>query len=485
MDQKQLKKRVRTYQTTFFRQVAFISIGFGLHQTAHANPARAMAIREMLQQLMVNEISNVSAESRARANNAALPRVIGRLAESIDFESTMDDYFWDGRDSELKTIRLFALPPDTKTWTGFDYNPVVKFGRAASVIVVDSQEPGLFETQLAIDFFPPDAIAPTPIEYRHNAGIVTSWLQPTRSSQHSDSGSATIDVVRDASSSYFFAKYQTWLYASKSSNQPSVFAGQIDGSFLIDDQGIRLRDRLPIHLAKPRIIPWDGGPAPILQTNVNSSEILSVPSLGVAAGSSLGAVRIESYTGLVLWDPPESVSRRDLPVDIDALSIEEYGGIHLGNSDLIVRNIDNSLLLADAVSLVVNGNITSDTTINGLPTAIAVSYANQVLDHAFDELPAALHFTVTIHGDANLDGVVSALDYERIDLNVGISGESWYGGDLNYDGVVDALDYERVDLNIGNGVFPGGRPAGVFIPEPASLSLVAMAASLMGRRRRA
>ena len=94
----------------------------------------------------------------------------------------------------------------------------------------------------------------------------------------------------------------------------------------------------------------------------------------------------------------------------------------------------------------------------------------------------AVMLKYTYVGDANLDGQVDALDYERIDLAIGNFGALGTAqGDLNYDGIVDALDYEQVDLNIGNGV--GGPLAGVFIPEPASLWVVGLAGILARRRR--
>ena len=71
----------------------------------------------------------------------------------------------------------------------------------------------------------------------------------------------------------------------------------------------------------------------------------------------------------------------------------------------------------------------------------------------------------TFAGDLNVDGQVNALDYERIDLNVGNSGQGFRNGDANNDGFVDALDYEQVDLHIGNG-FDSPSPI-VAVPEPS------------------
>jgi hypothetical protein len=105
----------------------------------------------------------------------------------------------------------------------------------------------------------------------------------------------------------------------------------------------------------------------------------------------------------------------------------------------------------------------------------------------------------TYAGDANLDGLIDGGDYGIIDNNVTIPGaDGYYNGDFNYDGVIDGGDYGIIDNNITaqGAPFPvsggvvssesaGGLAGVTAVPEPASLSIVGLAAaSLLGRRRR-
>lgn len=84
-------------------------------------------------------------------------------------------------------------------------------------------------------------------------------------------------------------------------------------------------------------------------------------------------------------------------------------------------------------------------------------------------------------GDANLDGVVDAADFITLKKNFGqASGAIYQDGDFDRDHAVDLAD-----LQILMGSFARGDAGAATIPEPATLSLLALAAPALLRRRRA
>jgi autotransporter-associated beta strand protein len=167
-----------------------------------------------------------------------------------------------------------------------------------------------------------------------------------------------------------------------------------------------------------------------------------------------------------------------------SLSISPNASVNLNNNDLLL-NYTGTSPISTLIEYFQAGQLQVDPDLAGLPTTLAISEAADLGLTDFNGIAIDATTVIakyTFVGDANLDGQVDALDYERIDLAIGNTGVFGTAqGDLNYDGNVDALDYEQVDLNIGNGV---GSPLGsVFIPEPTLVAPLAIAA-LAARRRR-
>jgi hypothetical protein len=92
----------------------------------------------------------------------------------------------------------------------------------------------------------------------------------------------------------------------------------------------------------------------------------------------------------------------------------------------------------------------------------------------------------TWYGDANLDGVVNALDFNALASNFGINNgnQIWSLGDFNYDGLVNSADFGVVATNFNKSLPTPAPVLGTLVPEPASLAtLVALAPFAMRRRR--
>ena len=85
----------------------------------------------------------------------------------------------------------------------------------------------------------------------------------------------------------------------------------------------------------------------------------------------------------------------------------------------------------------------------------------------------------TMRGDFNLDGFVNATDLAIMKPNFGLSGMLYSDGNANCDTVINGTDLAVLSANIGF-----AAPTGA-IPEPATLSVLALgAAGIASRRRR-
>ena len=150
---------------------------------------------------------------------------------------------------------------------------------------------------------------------------------------------------------------------------------------------------------------------------------------------------------------------RNLKVATDA-SGAWAGTLDLAGNDLIVRGGGLATVSSLATSGFANGLWTGP----GLANAAAATDARHrmalgviqnlaadgmsPLYTSFDgQSVAATDVLVrsTYYGDLNLDGMVNAADYTRLDVGYVGHLTGWASGDVNYDGVVDGTDYTLID----------------------------------------
>jgi autotransporter-associated beta strand protein len=205
------------------------------------------------------------------------------------------------------------------------------------------------------------------------------------------------------------------------------------------------------------------------KVDVSDNKLLTTTPVGSFTGGAYNGVQgdVARAYNFGSWDQPGLMtSQENAGPNAGPLSGTTTVGVATGEQILFIAPTDTGVFAGQ--------------TVTGATTLVMYTYA----------------------GDMNFDGLVDAADYGVIDNWVQFPGTDGYAnGDLNYDGVIDAADYGIIDntIQLQGAPFPGvndtwasgagasasaGLSGVTAVPEPASLSIVGLAAAALMRRRR-
>ena len=172
----------------------------------------------------------------------------------------------------------------------------------------------------------------------------------------------------------------------------------------------------------------------------------------------------------------------------DHTVIDTANGARLDlNDNAAIFDDSTSSPLATIRSLIISGYASGNWTGAGISSSLANSSTHGVgyaqASAVFTNFPAtfagqqvaatASLVRYTRYGDADLNGVVNLLDFNRLAANFNGTNKVWSQGDFNYDGNVNLLDFNKLAANFNMSLSSDPTPgdwaalAGV-VPEPGT-----------------
>ncbi len=203
-----------------------------------------------------------------------------------------------------------------------------------------------------------------------------------------------------------------------------------------------------------------------------------------------------------LWDigaSPAQINVTNLEFTPDATLRIEIGGSTPG-TDYDQLNVSGQLTLGGTLELVlINGYSPSgDDTFeiifldengpgavsNGMFSEVqgAILASGLTMAPVFGDADTVLTLKAAVAGDADFDGIVDVADLGIVGANFNADDMQWDTGDFNLDSTTDVADLGILGANWTASQSTGNASA--LVPEPTTLSLLAMSVLMVGRRRR-
>jgi hypothetical protein len=164
---------------------------------------------------------------------------------------------------------------------------------------------------------------------------------------------------------------------------------------------------------------------------------------------------------------------------VGALAIAPGATMDLADHDLVVDYAGGSPIASILTEIAQDRLITS---VPGHALGYAEASALGLTSFSGQDVDdSAVLIKFTLAGDANLDGAVNLIDFNKLASNFGQSGRFWFDGDFNYDGQVNLIDFNLLAGNFGQTLAPVEWAS---VPEPVALGLVVGCWLVLKRRTR-
>ena len=199
-----------------------------------------------------------------------------------------------------------------------------------------------------------------------------------------------------------------------------------------------------------------------LTVSVLAGAQLILPAAAAGTGVNvrhLAGISVAAGGTMTVAAPPTHADRAVLVV-ANTVTVAGTGKLDLGGNDMDVESgslsaavgyaggawtgpgLDSSAAAKDTSHLTALGVIAN----TPAGTTKAIYGSANLFDGVVNPAAAAVLVKYTYYGDTNLDGVVSAGDYSRIDAAfITPNATGWANGDFDYDNVIDGSDYTLMD----------------------------------------